>query len=97
MCPPLAGFSYAPFLSPSLQAGQVADFGALSPPRKFPFLTPKKCGVERFASELSLRQKSVLLTLSKQLTATKQRERRRPRAGAPAGRVQVTNLGGSEN
>jgi hypothetical protein len=65
MCPPLAGFSYAPFLSPGLQACQVADFGALSLPRKFPFLAPKKCGVERFASELSPRQKSVLLTLSK--------------------------------
>jgi hypothetical protein len=33
---------------------QVADFGALSPARKFPFLAPKRCGAKSFAPKLSL-------------------------------------------
>jgi len=42
------------FRSPRLQAGQAADFEALSPPLKFPFLAPKRCGANRFAPKLSL-------------------------------------------
>jgi hypothetical protein len=55
--PAIGGLFYAPFLSPGLQAGQVADFGALSPPLKFPFLVPKSCGAKSFAPKLSLPSK----------------------------------------
>jgi hypothetical protein len=52
--PAIGGLFYRVFWFPSLQAGQVANFGALSPALKFPFLAPKRCGAKSFAPKLSL-------------------------------------------
>jgi hypothetical protein len=52
--PAIGGLFGRVFRSPSLQACRAADFGALSPALKFPFLAPKRCGATSFASKLSL-------------------------------------------
>jgi hypothetical protein len=52
--PAIGGLFCHAFRSPRLQADKVAEFGALSPALKFPFLTPKRCRAKRFAPKLSL-------------------------------------------